>query len=207
MAVESNPAAARDLEANTSGRVARSGRVIEVRTADVEEFLAKIKEKPELVVLDPPRAGLTPGTIKHLARTGARAHHIRFLRSADARARSRRVRKGRLRNFQTFTCSIFFPRHFTWRRWYASAGAHETCPCCGSRRRSLPASGLRARGRIALAVDCIVAALPIFVSGILLWRAVPHGGVDTSRWSRGWLLARWLRASSAPLFPQITSRV
>jgi 23S rRNA (uracil1939-C5)-methyltransferase len=70
VAVESNPAAARDLEANTSGRVARSGRVIEVRSADVEEFLSKLKEKPELVVLDPPRAGLTPGTIKHLARMG-----------------------------------------------------------------------------------------------------------------------------------------
>ena len=68
VAVEANPAAARDLEANTSGNVARSGRVIEVRAADVEQFLAKYKEKPELVLLDPPRAGLTPGTIKHLAR-------------------------------------------------------------------------------------------------------------------------------------------
>jgi 23S rRNA (uracil1939-C5)-methyltransferase len=68
IAVESNPAAARDLEANTSGRIARSGRAIEVRSADVEEFLAKLKERPELVVLDPPRAGLMPGTIKHLAR-------------------------------------------------------------------------------------------------------------------------------------------
>lgn len=68
IAVESNPAAARDLEANTAGRIARSGRVIEVRSADVEGFLAKLKERPELVVLDPPRAGLTPGTIKHLAR-------------------------------------------------------------------------------------------------------------------------------------------
>jgi 23S rRNA (uracil1939-C5)-methyltransferase len=68
IAVESNPAAARDLEANTSGRIARSGRVIEVRSADVEQFLSKLKERPELVVLDPPRAGLMPGTIKHLAR-------------------------------------------------------------------------------------------------------------------------------------------
>src|SRR5271154_35605 len=68
IAVESNPAAARDLEANTSGRIARSGRIIEVRSADVEQFLAKLKEKPELVVLDPPRAGLTPGIVKHLAR-------------------------------------------------------------------------------------------------------------------------------------------
>jgi 23S rRNA (uracil1939-C5)-methyltransferase len=39
-----------------------------VRAADVEQFLQKMKEKPDLVVLDPPRAGLTPGTIKHLAR-------------------------------------------------------------------------------------------------------------------------------------------
>ncbi len=68
IAVESNPAAARDLEANTSGRVARSGRVIEVRSAEVEQFLTKLKEKPQLVVLDPPRAGLTPGIIKHLTR-------------------------------------------------------------------------------------------------------------------------------------------
>ena len=42
--------------------------MIEVRSADVESFLAKLKERPELVVLDPPRAGLTPETIKHLAR-------------------------------------------------------------------------------------------------------------------------------------------
>jgi 23S rRNA (uracil1939-C5)-methyltransferase len=68
VAVEANPAAARDLEANTTGIVARSGRMIEVRAADVEQFLAKYKEKPELVLLDPPRAGLTPGTIKNLAR-------------------------------------------------------------------------------------------------------------------------------------------
>src|ERR1700722_14266653 len=50
IAVESNPAAARDLEVNSKGH----GRV-EVRTADVEAFLAKNKEKPELVVLVPPR--------------------------------------------------------------------------------------------------------------------------------------------------------
>jgi 23S rRNA (uracil1939-C5)-methyltransferase len=68
VAVEANPAAARDLETNTSGRVARSGRVIEVRATDVDPFLRKFKERPELVLLDPPRAGLTPETVKHLAR-------------------------------------------------------------------------------------------------------------------------------------------
>jgi 23S rRNA (uracil1939-C5)-methyltransferase len=63
VAVESNPAATRDLEANV-----RSGGSIEVRTADVERFLERYKEKPDLVVLDPPRAGLEPGVIKRLAR-------------------------------------------------------------------------------------------------------------------------------------------
>jgi 23S rRNA (uracil1939-C5)-methyltransferase len=63
VAVESNPAATRDLEANV-----RSGGSIEVRTADVERFLERYKEKPDLIVLDPPRAGLEPGAVKRLAR-------------------------------------------------------------------------------------------------------------------------------------------
>jgi 23S rRNA (uracil1939-C5)-methyltransferase len=68
MAVESNPAAARDLEANASHRAAPGGRGIEVRAADVEPFLTKLKERPDFVVLDPPRAGVEPGIVKHLAR-------------------------------------------------------------------------------------------------------------------------------------------
>ncbi len=66
IAVESNPAAARDLEVNSKGR----GRV-EVRTADVERFLEKNRERPEFVILDPPRAGLEPGAAKNLATLGA----------------------------------------------------------------------------------------------------------------------------------------
>jgi 23S rRNA (uracil1939-C5)-methyltransferase len=63
VAVESNPAATRDLEAN-----ARSGGRIEVRTADVERFLERYKEKPDLITLDPPRAGLEPEAVKRIAR-------------------------------------------------------------------------------------------------------------------------------------------
>jgi 23S rRNA (uracil1939-C5)-methyltransferase len=63
VAVESNPAATRDLEANV-----RSGGSIEVRTADVDRFLERYKEKPDLIVLDPPRAGLEPDTVRRLAR-------------------------------------------------------------------------------------------------------------------------------------------
>jgi len=68
VAVESNPAAARDLEANTSGRAARAGRAIEIRNADVEQFLQKFRDTPDLIVVDPPRAGLTPTAIKHITR-------------------------------------------------------------------------------------------------------------------------------------------
>jgi 23S rRNA (uracil1939-C5)-methyltransferase len=63
LAVESNPAAARDLETNTRGKGS-----IEVRSAEVEQFLKRNKERPDLVVLDPPRAGLTPESVERLGR-------------------------------------------------------------------------------------------------------------------------------------------
>jgi 23S rRNA (uracil1939-C5)-methyltransferase len=62
IAVESNPAAARDLEANC-----RYNQTIEIRTADVEEFLRKFKGAPDLILVDPPRAGLTPPILRRLA--------------------------------------------------------------------------------------------------------------------------------------------
>ena len=63
LAVESNPAAARDLEMNTRGKGS-----IEVRSAEVEQFLKRNKERPELVVLDPPRAGMTPESVERVGR-------------------------------------------------------------------------------------------------------------------------------------------
>ena len=66
IAVESNPAAARDLESNASQAPG-----ISVRTADTGRALERIKEPPDLIVLDPPRAGLAPGAASQLARTNA----------------------------------------------------------------------------------------------------------------------------------------
>jgi 23S rRNA (uracil1939-C5)-methyltransferase len=63
VAVESNPAAVRDLETNMRGLG-----TIEVRTADVERFLERNKERPDFVVLDPPRDGLAPDAAKRLGR-------------------------------------------------------------------------------------------------------------------------------------------
>ena len=63
LSIESNPAATRDLESNVRGKG-----TIEVRTADVERFLARSKERPDLVVLDPPRAGMAPEAMQRLAK-------------------------------------------------------------------------------------------------------------------------------------------
>jgi 23S rRNA (uracil1939-C5)-methyltransferase len=62
VAVESNPAAARDLVTNAAGSSA-----VEIRTADVEEFLRKFEGVADLVVVDPPRDGLTPEIVRRLA--------------------------------------------------------------------------------------------------------------------------------------------
>jgi 23S rRNA (uracil1939-C5)-methyltransferase len=67
VAVESNPAAARDLEVN-----AAANRAIEIRTAEVEEFLRKLSGTPDLMVVDPPRAGLAPEIVSRLTQIGAR---------------------------------------------------------------------------------------------------------------------------------------
>jgi 23S rRNA (uracil1939-C5)-methyltransferase len=62
VAVEANPASVRDLELN----IDMVNGTVEPRTADVEEFLYKYRESPDLLVLDPPRAGLEPGSVNRL---------------------------------------------------------------------------------------------------------------------------------------------
>ncbi|MFY9531547.1 MAG: 23S rRNA (uracil(1939)-C(5))-methyltransferase RlmD [Candidatus Acidiferrales bacterium] len=73
IAVESNPASLRDLEAN----LASSRGHVESRGADVEDFIARFREKPQLVVVDPPRAGLDPRALAHLGRLGS--EQIRYV--------------------------------------------------------------------------------------------------------------------------------
>ena len=78
VAVEANPAAARDLEANISDS-AGAQRPIRSKCGQRKwkRFLEKYREKPQLIVLDPPRAGLMPGSAKHLARIGPA--HITYI--------------------------------------------------------------------------------------------------------------------------------
>jgi 23S rRNA (uracil1939-C5)-methyltransferase len=65
IAVEGNVATARDLEANLKDHPTSR-----YRHMDTESFLAQWKEKPDLVILDPPRAGVTAPALDKLRALG-----------------------------------------------------------------------------------------------------------------------------------------
>jgi 23S rRNA (uracil1939-C5)-methyltransferase len=65
VAVEGNVATARDLEVNVKNFPNIRG-----RHADTESFLTRQKETPDFVVLDPPRAGVTPQALQRLRELG-----------------------------------------------------------------------------------------------------------------------------------------
>jgi len=70
VAVEGNPAATRDLEDNVRSAAGQGG-AIDVRTEDAEEFLPRTHKRPDLILLDPPRAGLSDAVRTRLAVSGA----------------------------------------------------------------------------------------------------------------------------------------
>jgi 23S rRNA (uracil1939-C5)-methyltransferase len=67
VSVDANLAATRDLHSNAE----IAGVTITSHNEHAEEFLKKTKEKPEFVVLDPPRAGLGAEAAAKLAELGA----------------------------------------------------------------------------------------------------------------------------------------
>ena len=72
--VESNPAAAKDLEDNLkeSGGASPSS-----RNVTAEGFLSRWHETPDLVVVDPPRAGVETEALAHLKKLApARIHYV-----------------------------------------------------------------------------------------------------------------------------------
>ena len=73
MGVDANLAATRDLRANAE----LAGVEVALHNEHVEEFLKKTEERPEFVVLDPPRAGLGAKVARNLAELGA--HEIVYL--------------------------------------------------------------------------------------------------------------------------------
>jgi 23S rRNA (uracil1939-C5)-methyltransferase len=67
VSVDANLAATRDLRQNAES----AGVQVNSHNEHAEEFLEKTSEKPDLVVLDPPRAGLGVAAAAKLARLGA----------------------------------------------------------------------------------------------------------------------------------------
>jgi len=67
VSVDANLAATRDLRQNAEN----AGVQVTLHNEHAEEFLEKTSEKPDLVVLDPPRAGLGAAAAAKLARLGA----------------------------------------------------------------------------------------------------------------------------------------
>ena len=70
IAVESNPVAVRDCEANAAANRERAGK-LEIREADSLDFLRRFRETPDCIVLDPPRAGLSPEGAARIAKLAA----------------------------------------------------------------------------------------------------------------------------------------
>jgi 23S rRNA (uracil1939-C5)-methyltransferase len=70
VAVESNAATARDLELNLQASGAPSPAA---RPTDVETFLARWRDKPDFVLLDPPRAGVSAPALQRLINLGPAA--------------------------------------------------------------------------------------------------------------------------------------
>jgi 23S rRNA (uracil1939-C5)-methyltransferase len=68
VSVDANLAATRDLQANAE----LAGVFVAAHNEHAEVFLRKTKERPEFVVLDPPRAGLEAQAPRDLAELGAR---------------------------------------------------------------------------------------------------------------------------------------
>jgi 23S rRNA (uracil1939-C5)-methyltransferase len=72
IAAEANPVAAHDFKANAAApeNAASAPGKIEIRESDAGEFLRRAKQRPDCVVLDPPRSGLGPEATTALAKLG-----------------------------------------------------------------------------------------------------------------------------------------
>ena len=72
IAVEGNASAAADLRFNAR----RAGLAIDVQQANVDDWIATLDEAPELLVADPPRAGLGKTVTGHIVRLRPQRIHI-----------------------------------------------------------------------------------------------------------------------------------
>ena len=91
--------------------------------------------RPDVVVVDPPRAGLSQKVVRRDHRGRAEAHRLRLVQPDDAGAQRRAARRGRLRAAQRAP-----GRHVP------ADAAHRVRRAAGARLVSLPQRGARRRG-------------------------------------------------------------
>jgi 23S rRNA (uracil1939-C5)-methyltransferase len=107
VAVEADPAAARDLEENLK----TAGVAGQAVNADVETFLADWKQSPDLVILDPPRAGVEASVLQSIAQLKPR--QITYI-SCDPATLARDLKELRGAAYQIASIDLFdvFPQTF-----------------------------------------------------------------------------------------------
>ncbi len=71
IAAESNPVAVHDFKANAGAPANRATNKLDIRETDSVDFLRGFRQKPDCVVLDPPRAGLGPEGTAALRKLGS----------------------------------------------------------------------------------------------------------------------------------------
>jgi len=122
--VDANLAATRDLYANAE----IAGVTIVSHNEHAEEFLKKTEEKPDFVLLDPPRAGLGAESAEKLAELGAKeivylscdpstlARDLAVL-TGSSRKRKKSPGQASAMKSRKCICSISSRRHFTSKPW------------------------------------------------------------------------------------------
>jgi tRNA/tmRNA/rRNA uracil-C5-methylase (TrmA/RlmC/RlmD family) len=93
VAVEGDRSSGADLTANADpwDRL----RVVHAAVEDIARYPPE--PPPDVVVIDPPRTGISAVAVRGLANVAGGAPRLRVVRSADARARRRAIRRRRVR--------------------------------------------------------------------------------------------------------------
>ncbi|HVB35561.1 MAG TPA: 23S rRNA (uracil(1939)-C(5))-methyltransferase RlmD [Patescibacteria group bacterium] len=107
VAVEADPAAARDLEANLKN----AGIAGQALNSDAATFLADWKQQPDLVILDPPRAGVESDVLRSIAEL--KPPQITYI-SCDPATLARDLKQMRSAGYRISAIELFdvFPQTF-----------------------------------------------------------------------------------------------
>ena len=76
---------------------------------DVKNEISNIKEKADLLIIDPPRAGINPKALKKIAKVGAK--EILYI-SCNPKSLARDLKELEIHNYQLQKCNNYFPTFY-----------------------------------------------------------------------------------------------